>query len=372
MSMFSCTRVAQWMSRLAVLLLLAATTGCPSIDHVAKYRDARDLYNTATLAANGTAIDSTWDTMLPPRYSHEDALSGHSVSTGLELNDYEKLTSAYFEAAAIVSRLNQTAVTRSALIADDLYGSSLVLEVLCKWKGSFYYRLLDADIGTEVNDESRPPSAANGSADLPNYSLETSMSMVEVRTVARNALNRIAQSNQRIYPRDRFVLEAIPALSRYDNAYLHAIQLNRKGELVVSSHVATDEVIMIIEDMAKAELHLDQIFGEGVVRDDLNSASVAARYIMLNTAITLLLHTDRPLVVNGEGGSILLDENDDFRGKDKVVDLLPTLVSRREAFIKEAMTEGTYEWEFITNLYPGRNDTPEIYLAPLYDPNDGS
>ena len=328
-------------------LLLCITTGCTSIDHVARYREARDLYNEATTNANEITFNSVWPDTPRSRYVGADGKLDYRLSTGLALSDYEDIASRYIESAAIARNLSQTQSTRNALAADNLLGATLALEALSTWKAAFYYQLQAIEFGDEsVN----PVTIVLGENDPITYNLSDAQSMADARTRARTVLGTIDNAGLPLYARDRFLLQAIPALSRYDNAYIHAIRMYRNGTLTKA------KLVEVMEEMAKAEKHLDHIAKQHMDRPEFQAAAVVTRYLMLRTATKLGFEMIDLFRTDGKLWS-----------EQEALTLLPMLIERHRQFIDlVASNNDSAEKHFFTTYAAGEAITGTNHLPRFY------
>jgi hypothetical protein len=149
-----------------------------------------------------------------------------------------------------------------------------------------------------------------------------------------------------IHARDRFLLEAMGPLVRFDNAYLHAIRAARDGrlsstpaEMLVNKEALTgreskrqdmeDLGMKIAEQMAIAEKELAQL-GSGRDKRHLGLYVAVARFTMLRTAIRLVLWLKVGGTWTWDGGPHWIDWNSEQARKR-----LPTLHARRMQFLEE-------------------------------------
>jgi hypothetical protein len=292
-----------------MLLLLAVAlsvlTGCPSVHHIAKYNEARKLFNETTQQANQIAyasvspLDNNAGESEKKTFNSPDATSNSSESTsysrfgltaGFTAKEATEFLTNYTQVSQILNELNTG--KSQELINDNLYSSSLVLKLMADWKRAFYaqfYGIEKPDVKEiKVNDTT------------DTLDLGESKSLANIRPQAIRVKKVLEANNITIFPRDRFVLEAIDPLIRYDNAYLYALQYERDGKFSKSRprEDRNTDVKPVVEAMAKAE----QLLAKLDLPRDLSHAHdyrSMARIAMLQTAATVVLHSGINLTKDG-------------------------------------------------------------------------
>jgi hypothetical protein len=292
-----------------MVLLLAAVLsvliGCPSVHHIVKYNEARKLFNETTQQVNQTAYASVSPldniaaepekkVFKPPEASANpsDAISysRFGLTAGFTAKEATEFLTNYTQVSQILNELNTG--KSQELLKDNLYSSSLVLELVADWKRAFYaqfYGIERPDVREiKVNDMTI------------TLDLGESKSLANIRARAAQVKKALETHNMTIFPRDHFVLEAIDPLVRYDNAYLYALQYERDGKFSKSRSRADRQadVTPVAEAMAKAE----QLLATLDLPPNLSHAGEyksMARIAMLQTAATVVLHSGINLTETG-------------------------------------------------------------------------
>lgn len=318
---------------LAALIMQATLTGCASIDHAREYRDARTIYNTATEQANSISTRH----MLPNLHSDTtktvDSYSIDSrmfLTTGYSVNDYQKLYDQYTESTKLFTAINTNSQTRSGLINDKLYGSSVALGLLAQWKSIYYARLL------AIEDPKANPAPKNSTQ---NDLLPETASWADLRLRHDRVMQELETAKAAVYPRDQFLLKAFEPLLRYDNAYLYLVEWNAKGMLAKA--VTPDikdrfsNVHKIVEEIAQAEKELAEVVEETKVEPHIKNASILVRLMMLRTAVAVVNNSK----VTGNSWKYA-----DAKMK------LPLLTDRVENFAIQSITKSASEYRLFSQL----------------------
>jgi len=292
-----------------ISVVIASGTGCMSLEHVRTLEDARVAYSQAAAKDNRAVLHH-----LTPVTDPTDPTDSITLDTEYDEEAHARSHANYAFIARTLAALNRTHWTD--LKNDRLLGLSTTLQLLAEWKASFYARLLGSEAPTLLDLKARRDAA----------------------------VRLLDEEDAVVFARDRFLLEAMDPLLRYDNAFLDAVEGARSGDLAspsanrpttqeellqraASRDAMAPRVTAIVDQMAKAEMRLAEL-GLARSRRHLRSYVEAARFAMLSTAIRIVLWSKI-------GGAWSWDSGprwDDWT-ESEATTALPLLRKRRAAFL---------------------------------------
>lgn len=259
-------KVIRCLTLLAILTLIAGACG---IEHIRILRDAQDDFSVSARVENTATIkvlfpDAEYLSELAESWlANENAGSFCETSSIFMTERHQYLFHSYQDIYLRLHALEKNAGAR--LKADGLYGTAEALRIFARWRATFYAHALRVGNTTITAPE-----------DIPT--------LTEINVEAQNLLKKFPEQ---LYPRDRFFLEAMPALVRYDIAVLRVAQDCKLNRLEKTSE-GKKRGKEIIEQITTAEEDLYKISGQQYRH--LEKYKLLARYTMLRSARSLADH----------------------------------------------------------------------------------
>jgi hypothetical protein len=261
--------------RLIVIALLASVsaTGCMNLGHIQVLRDSQDRFSQLAADENAAALRSLAPATLDPAHL--------TASVGLDqaVVFYRGFRGVYLDLHALQQRAGRE------LEKDNLAASASILELLAFWRMVFNGHLATALSGEGPQELLMDAGAAkaNDAAELP--------SLASVRELAKKARSKAESEQLPVFPRDAFLMSAVPALLRYDIAYLNAIVASSNGTLTSAGSDADQKTATeIIDQMVVAEGELADLTGGKDVGTSVRKYGLLARLRMLVNAKLLAAH----------------------------------------------------------------------------------
>lgn len=263
---------------LAVVLLLA---GCRSLEHLTALRGEQTRFSEVARQENETTLAHVLPSGAAPSPSDFQWQGpwAQRLSTGFASGPAYEAFTGYAGVYRALTALEQRAGDR--LRGDQLAGNAAALRVLAFWRMTFFGHLLGL---LPTASPAAPVGVTNAAAALP----VPPGAMTEVVAMARRALETARRDTNAIFPRDRFLLEAVEPLTRYDIAYLNALRAEGLGLLTAPrprTGEFTGRVTHLVEEMARAEEGLATVSGAQPLH--LQKYAALARFTMLRSARTL-------------------------------------------------------------------------------------
>ncbi len=332
------SRVCQaWLRLVLFLAVSIAASGCGSLEHVRALREAQEDFSELAAEENRKAVSHILPNASDLNRLASDWKAGvrEELLTGFGADEYYQLYVAYQNLYLRLQALERRA--GADLRADNLYGSTVALELMTFWRMRFFANLLQLDPG-------KAPSLPESDPEARKVDLLATNAMSEVVARARRVLAVADRENLALYPRDRFMMEAATPLVRYDISYLNAIRFDRSGQLDADRtplEKVRAQVGQLVEQMAHAERELAEASANQP--EHIRYYAALARLTMLRTARTL---ADKGRV------SFLTDE---------AKELFPMLAKRIEAFHQEAGESGSDATRLLQQLNQNAGDVlPKI------------
>jgi hypothetical protein len=252
------------------LAALLAATGCLHVGHIQVLRDSQEHFSELARLENDAALRSAAPPrvdplQLAPRVPARDATGFYHGYRGIYLD---------------VEALRRRAGRR--LAQDGLASSAALLSLLACWRMA-YNGHLAALQGAALEPLPTEAGATSGVAAtaLP--------SLASVRALARSAREEARREQLPVLPRDAYLMDALPALLRYDIAYLEAVRAARNGTLASAGTPADqDTAKRIVGQMVRAENELAEDT-RGAPRS-VKPYALLARYQMLVNARLVAAH----------------------------------------------------------------------------------
>jgi hypothetical protein len=290
----------------ALLLVAAALTSCATIEHVRIFRDARTEFSQAA------SIDNA-------RYGKQLVATNASIATLLP-NAVEVQASfeRWSHVASLFVALNRRA--EDELRADDLFGSSRVLELVARSQLAFYGHELEA-MGQ--------PTAANAVEPIE-----------PLTAIVAEAQTLMQDSRIRLFARDAYLARSLAGEVRYKIAFLAAERALLAGKPADEAYL--NAMSAAAEQMAQAETEIASATAgtdEAIVRQ-----AALARLAMLKSARYLISETANQAPPQARTAA-------------------PILAARLDAFHAACLKTGTPEWRLMRWIV-GR-DPKEEDLAGL-------
>jgi hypothetical protein len=254
-------------------LLLGALwfTACSSLEHLSVLRQSQNTFN--ALAEKENQLTSRHVFPSTAQITNQPAgfdwrAGWHDLNTGFGGSQAYDCYTGYGDVYATLNALERRSAPQ--LRADGLYGNVETLRVIALWRKTFFGHLLQVGLPEPTND----------------VGLLAMGALSEVASQAEATVNRArAQTNDQIYPRDLFLLQAVRPLVRYDIAYINALRLDRDGRLNNKEN-DRPSITNVVWQMALAEEELANLAGtNATVSSDY---ATLARLTMLRTARTIV------------------------------------------------------------------------------------
>lgn len=273
-------RFRPWAGPAVGVALAVLLAGCQSLEHLTALRDEQTRFSEVARRENETTLAHVLPSGAAPApgdFQWQGPWS-QRLSSGFASGPAYEAYTGYAGVYRALTALEQRAGDR--LRNDQLAGNAAALRVLAFWRMTFFGHLL----GLLPSAGPAVPGMTNAPVELP----VPPGAMTEVVAMARRALDTARRDTNAVFPRDRFLLEAVEPLTRYDIAYLNALRAETAGLLVAPrprTAEFTQRVSHLVEEMARAEDGLARVAGAQPLH--LQKYAALARFTMLRSARTL-------------------------------------------------------------------------------------
>ncbi len=253
----------------SLLLLILFLSGCvtTTVEHASTLKRLQDDYNSATERANREALHFAG---LDETGTLQDGnLQGNDGNPRVGIGIPEVYNDLWLDYSAIAAEARQlNAGSRDALLRDQLYVNSLVLELLARKQKALYEGMMLSVEGPKNDSDEEDQAGYETPADIANLLKRTKTELADLDGAAP------------IHPRNYFVLQAMEPLVKYDNALILAIRAYYNGSFAARDMPA---VKPLVEQIAEAESDLRGISSQDNFKQ-IRGYVFLTRILMLNNA----------------------------------------------------------------------------------------
>ena len=224
----------------SLLLLILFLSGCvtTTVEHASTLKRLQDDYNSATERANREALHFAG---LDETGTLQDGnLQGNDGNPRVGIGIPEVYNDLWLDYSAIAAEARQlNAGSRDALLRDQLYVNSLVLELLARKQKALYEGMMLSVEGPKNDSDEEDQAGYETPADIANLLKRTKTELADLDGAAP------------IHPRNYFVLQAMEPLVKYDNALILAIRAYYNGSFAARDMPAVKPLVEQIAEAAR-------------------------------------------------------------------------------------------------------------------------